>query len=44
MKKLLFFLLLLIGGMIQVKAQNIILDFETPETSTTFSYFDNGDW
>ncbi|MCO6461238.1 MAG: T9SS type A sorting domain-containing protein [Saprospiraceae bacterium] len=45
MKRLLFLLLLWAGAMLQLNAQdNIILDFETPETSTSFSYFDNGDW
>lgn len=45
MKKLLFFYLLLLLGAFNLKAQeSIILDFESTETSTTFSYFDNGDW
>jgi len=44
MKKLLFLTFLMILGVMTSRAQNIVLDFETPETKTTFSYFENGDY
>ncbi|HNB61466.1 MAG TPA: hypothetical protein PLC60_02635, partial [Saprospiraceae bacterium] len=39
----LFFIMILVKSGIVAQDQ-IILDFETTETTTTFSYFDNGDW
>lgn len=45
MKRLLFLCILMFMGMFISNAQdNIILDFETPASSATFSYFENGDW
>ncbi|MBK8355066.1 MAG: T9SS type A sorting domain-containing protein [Saprospiraceae bacterium] len=44
MKKILFLTIFMMMGALISKAQNIILDFETPETKAAFSYFENGDW
>lgn len=44
MKKLLFFFLLTMMTSAVVRAQVISLDFESAEKSTTFSYFDNGEF